>query len=199
MRIDFSSGSAYYAPDMTTNGNYVTNAAGGGPVIAGGYAACSGNTYLGTWRTNLNDGLSQQTVTCWVRATATRADYPSICMHYNATAFTLGGLEFSTVASGQYIAQYSWGANQSAGSVTTGVWTYVAMRYIYLGDSGIQVGTTYTGGGYNGKNPLVVRSEWRLGPGLAPYTGTFDLDEVRIYNRGLTTNELEQVRLEGRP
>lgn len=197
-RITFDSGDGAFQEDASGHGNYFTNAgtASEKPVVAGGYATFDGGDYMETTNRALLHGAAGYTVTAWIYPTLI-ADSYGILNCRNAPG-NIRGLSFYYSAPIQRIVGYTaTGENISTNIVPLNTWRFIAQAASTNSGSVLLDDTTpFTGGSVT----MTISNSWKVG--WDSYSASFyfrgRIDEVRIYNRKLTTDELTRVRAEGR-
>jgi hypothetical protein len=199
LRWSFTTGSATNVPDDSGNGNYGYNADTNGPTITGGYSAFANNNYLRTVSTNLLSTKTEYTMTMWMWCDSfTTYGWP-----FAATSPSQwSGIEFDTTAS-RYIYFIPAPGNNQKSSIafSTGTWVFVAGGFKTNNIKLVVVDTAFASSSIAyvqpPSYPLSLGSTPPEGYNARGFSGKFD--EVRLYNRLLTSNEIVSVRAEGRP
>jgi len=162
---------------------------------------------------------SQGTIAHWVKPDQLRV----MAIYYESDGTTAGQyngfndptsmLEMHTGIDGSnnWYAQYQRGTNVSpngfasvgAGSVNAGQWSHVVMTWNTSGSlilyvNGIQVGADNMSGETFVSKTATVKQIGRVGDGTAARHWDGLIDEVRVYNRALSANEVQQLYNTGR-
>ena len=199
-RWSFNSGDTNNTPDESGNGNYAYNGDGNGPTIASGYASFSGSNYVRTVSTNLLNGSNEFTATCWIWIDSF-VTYSFLFSSYAATKYC--GIEFDTTASRKIYCLYalSGGAVLSSVAVPTGQWAFVSAYGEFGGTKGVFIDGVSTNKSTGSATAITVIAPWCVGSHPAYTARGFvgKMDECRLYNRKLSTNEINTVMSEGRP
>jgi hypothetical protein len=192
----YSSGGGDLQLDSSGYNNICTQGtASAQPTITNGYAAFDGGDWLATTNAALLNGSASNTITTWVWLD-TANDYAGLAT-VRGTHFL--GLAIDTFASGRALAYVPGAGYQNTNAYfPTGTWFFAASVFKTSAQGVCDVNGTnraFSSGSVN----WVVDDYWQIGrdeSGTRRITGR--LDDTRIYNRDLSTNELNSVMLEGR-
>jgi hypothetical protein len=196
----FNSGSGAYQADMSGNGNYLTQeTASAYAAISNGAAYFAGGDYFRTPTTSFMNGAGSYTITAWLFLTSIN-DYSGFVTIRGAAYTGLASYEWA----GKKIYTYHNSANISATALyPSGTWFFVASSYVtnQLSDGHWQsVNGTMKSRPTTSESGIVVDDYWQVGRedfGTRWITSGF-IDDVRFYNRNLTTNEINAVQAEER-
>jgi hypothetical protein len=205
IRWSFNSGSNTNVPDESGNGNNAIAPASYAPTLAEGYITCASTQYMATVETGIGHNLNGITATCWVWVDSF-VNYAIFFGMYKASPLLAAGFQFDTTSSKKIYGNYRSGYNVlSAGACPTGQWVFVATTGADIDGTSndtnlVVIGEAFTYRVRTNDVPTRVEAVWAAGkhPNYAP-TFSGKLDECRVYNRALTSNEIVAVRNEGRP
>jgi hypothetical protein len=196
----FNSGDGSYQADMSGNGNYITQAtASAYATISNSAAYFGGGDWFTSATTNLMDGAGRYSITAWVYLNSI-IDYAGFVTMRQSPNFS--GLAFYDFAGKKLEAYHNINRLESTATYPTGSWWFASMSFVTNSSIGFvqTINGTAKIGTSAGMTALVVNNYWQIGRdgfGTRWITSGF-LDDIRFYNRNLTTNEIELIRLEGR-
>lgn len=200
LRWSFNSGTLANVPDESGNGNYAYNADTNGPTIANGYASFTGNQYVRTVSTNLLYEVREYTMTFWMYVDSfTTYSFPFAV----SSGADWTGFEFDTTASKKiYLIPVIYANYVSTESFSTGQWVFIAGAWKTNSTATIVIDGTHKSAAKASGYPTIQRP---LSLGSPPPSGYASrgfsglMDEARLYNRMLSSNEIVAIRNEGRP
>lgn len=201
LRWSFNSGNGTNVPDESGNGNYAYSLTGEGPTVLNGYASFTGTNYMRTVATNLLYNSTGYTMTFWIWVDS----FTSYAFPFSATTpMKYLGFEFDTTASKKmYAIPLTYSEILSSEPFSTGKWVFVASTWKTNSTKQIIIDSTFTTGSYGpiGVDVLAPIAVGNTPPGGYPTYRGFNgrIDECRVYNRQMTSNEIVQIRDEGRP
>ena len=184
--------------DASGNGNAMTQSTSSAqPTVASGYGSFDGGDYLSIASTTLLDGGAGYTVTAWVNVT-TWVNYAGVIWMRGTHVYG-----FTTDSSTTKKAYAGRGTTTLISTNTIGTgWVFVAAGATKTSSgntSFVRIGNGATTG-TSAFDPMFVNDAWRIGwdDGSAVYKFNGLIDDVRIYNKQLSSTELNAVMAEGR-
>jgi len=157
-----------------------------------------GNDYISNTTLNLN-GAACMTIEVWIKPNTLSGSQMIAQKNgpffFGLTGAKIGNSGFVLLAGG------SWGGLVGNTDLKVGIWQHVAMTYdgaklkFYL--NGAQDGIVSRTGALSGNGALIIGAS--SSGGLPPTSNWFNglIDEVRIYEQGITAGEIQRHYVEG--
>jgi hypothetical protein len=198
--LSFSEGSGTFAADNSGsghNGTLVNGATWTAGKFDNGLSLDSTNDYVSVANpSTLNFGTSDFTIALWLKRQATGVEHTILSKTANMS-WTSGGKELFINGSNNTLGFGSFGVGEafSTGTFTNdGLWHHVAVTFV----DGSNTITFYIDGVASGGGTLNLPADVgshvvKLGSSPAPHYFRGQLDELRIFDRALSSSEVQSI------